>query len=99
MALALAAIVGALLSLLFATNLLRNVFVAVADALQAALRLDAAALNGLHVTLLSMAAVMGVLGLLAGLRAGIVGAVGGLLAGAIIGALLGDFGARDKQET
>ncbi|MBA2276057.1 MAG: hypothetical protein H0W00_05075 [Chloroflexi bacterium] len=89
MALALAAIVGALLSLLFATNLLRNVFVAVADALQAALRLDAAALNGLHVTLLSMAAVMGVLGLLAGLRAGIVGAVGGLLAGAIIGALFG----------
>ena len=89
MALGLAAVVGTVLSILFGTNLLRNAFVALADALEPILRLDAAALNGLHVTLLAMAVVMGILGLLAGLRAGAAGALGGLAAGAVLGALFG----------
>jgi len=88
-ALALAVVVGTLLSLLFATNLLRNAFVAIAEPLEPVLRLDGAALSGLHVTLLVMAAVMGLLGLLAGIRGGVAGAIAGLLGGAVLGALFG----------
>lgn len=89
LALGLAAVVGTLLSLLFATNLLRNAFVAMAEALEPVLRLDGAALSGLHVTLLVMAATMGLLGLLAGVRGGVAGAIAGLLGGAVLGALFG----------
>ncbi|MDQ3493739.1 MAG: hypothetical protein M3452_10855 [Chloroflexota bacterium] len=89
LALGLAVAVGALLSLLFASNLLRNAFVALADALEPVLRLDGGAMTGLHVTLLAMTVVLGLLGLLAGLRAGAAGAIGGLAAGAVLGALFG----------
>lgn len=89
MALGLAVLLGTLLSILFGTNLLRSASVALADALEPALRLDASAMNGLHVTLLAMAAVMGILGFLAGIRAGILSAIGGLLIGAVGGALFG----------
>lgn len=88
-ALALAALVTLILSVLFATNLLRNASVALADVLEPALRLDGGALNGLHVTLIAMAVVMGLLGVLAGLGAGPAGAIGGLAAGAAAGALFG----------
>jgi len=84
-----AVLVGVLLSALFGSNVLRSAFVALADALEPVLRLDGAALAGLHVTLIAMAVVMGVLGLLAGVSAGMVGAVGGLAGGAVIGALFG----------
>ncbi len=89
LALGLAVLLAVLLSVLFGSNLLRGAFVALADALEPVLRLDGAALTGLHVTLVTMAVAMGVLGLLAGLSAGIVGAVLGLVAGALIGALFG----------
>jgi len=89
LALALAAMVGTLLSVLFATNLLRSGSMALATVFGTMLRLDSAPFNGLHVTLLAMAALMGGLGFLAGIRAGIVGAIGGLAAGVVLGALFG----------
>lgn len=89
LALGVAVLVGVLLSALFGSNVLRSAFVALADALEPVLRLDGAALAGLHVTLIAMAVVMGVLGLLAGVSAGILGALGGLVGGAVVGALFG----------
>jgi hypothetical protein len=70
-----AVVVGVLVSLLLASNVLRGSAEWMAEQFAASVSIDAAALQGIHLTFVVMALATAVLGFLLGLRAGIAGAL------------------------
>lgn len=84
----LAALVAIVLSLLFASNILRAGAVALGDGAGRAIALSDGSLPT-RLTIIVLAVVLGLLGLLAGLRAGSGPALAGLMAGLVGGAILG----------